>query len=377
MLEFGCSEMRILIFTNCPLNPRLGSGRTVIRWSEGLRTLGHEVRVIEPDAVIVAPGQQRAWRWRMALGAWWKGLKSVKEFQPDIIEFYGAEFGWLAQRLRARAKGPLLVAHLNGLDALSHELMHPGQLDSGRTKARWLAHDVCCFSSVHRVAALCPADANYVVERGWQPREHCGIVETGLDAEFLSPSPLTGRDHAVAFSGSWTERKDPATIVAVMAPLLQEDPLLRFDVLGAAANADSVHAAFPSEVRSRVVVHGRITDAEMAVTLGRAKVFFFPSLYEGYGMALSEAMACGCAAVTTPTGLGAALRSKEEALVCPMRDALAMQHALRHLLGDESARLKIAKAGRARFAQKTWPHQVSELESLYQHWLKEYRQSHA
>jgi glycosyltransferase involved in cell wall biosynthesis len=369
--------MRLLAFTNCPLNPKLGSGRAVLRYSEGLRQRGHEVRTVEPDAVDIAPGQRRAWRWRMALGAWLKGAKMVKEFQPDVIEFYGAEFGWLAERLRGRKNGPLLVAHLNGIDALSYELMHPGQLDSGRTKAHWLAHDVCCFSSVHRVAALCTADADYIVARGWQTREHCGIVEHGLDTEFLSSSPLTGRDHAVAFSGSWTERKDPATIVAVMAPLLQADQALRFDVLGAAADADAVRAAFPAEVRTRVVVHGRITDAEMAATLSRAKVFFFPSLYEGYGMALSEAMSCGCAAVTTATGLGGDLRPNEEALICPMRDVPALQEAVRSLLRDEPRRLKLAERGRARFVTLTWPHQVAELDLLYQRWLAEHRQSRA
>jgi glycosyltransferase involved in cell wall biosynthesis len=367
--------MRILSFTNCPLNPRLGSGRTVIRWSEGLRKRGHEVRTVEPDAVIIAPGQQRAWRWRMALGAWLKGIRMVKDFQPDVIEFYGAEFGWLAQRLRKLPNGPLLVAHLNGIDALSYELMHPGQLDAGRTKPRWLAYDVGCFSSVHRVAALCAADADYVVARGWQPREHCGIVEAGLDEEFLSSSPLADRDQAVAFTGSWTERKDPATLVAVMTLLLKEDPLLRFDILGAAADADAVRAAFPPEVRSRVVVHGRITDAEMAAVLRRAKVFLFPSLYEGYGMALSEAMSCGCAAVTTATGLGSDLRHNEEALVCPSRDVPALQDAVRHLLRDESTRLRLAERGRARFVPLTWPHQIAELDALYQRWLTEHRQS--
>ena len=370
--------MRILSLSNCPLDPQLGSGRAVLRYTAGFRQLGHEVRAVGPESLIIAPGMPRAWRWRMALGSWLNGIKIARDFQPDIIEFYGAEFGWLVQRLRRRPKGPLLVAHLNGIDALAHEMMHPGQLDSGRTKARWMAHDVCCFSSVHRVAALCTPDADYVVARGWQSREHCGIVEHGLDAEFFSASPLTSRDHAVLFSGSWVERKDPATAVAVMTPLLEEDPLLRFDILGAAAAKDAVLAAFPATVRNRVVVHETIADlGKMAATLSRAKVFLFPTLYEGYGLALSEAMSCGCAAVATTTGLGADLLLNEEALICPMRDVAAMQAAVRHLLYDEAARLKLAARGRARFVPLTWPHQVAKLEALYQRWLSEHRQGRA
>ena len=367
--------MRVLSFTNCPLNPQLGSGRTVLRYSEGLRKRGHDVRTVDPESLIIRWGQPRGWRWRMALGAWWGGEKMARDFQPDVIEFYGAEFGWLAQRLRRRAQRPLLVAHLNGIDALSHELMYPGELSAGRSQPGWRALDVGCFSSVDRVAALCRADADYVVARGWQPKEHCGIVEAGLDAEFLSSSPLSGRDHAVVFAGSWTARKDPATIVAVMTPLLEKDPSLRFDVLGAAADAEAVRAAFPETVRARVVVHGRISDAAMAAALSRAKVFLFPSLYEGYGMALSEAMSCGCAAVTTPTGLGAELRNGEEAVVCAMRDAPALREAVRHLLRDEAARLKIAAQGRARVAPLSWDQQAAKLDCLYQGWLGEYRAS--
>jgi glycosyltransferase involved in cell wall biosynthesis len=369
--------MRILAFTNCPLNPQLGSGRAVLRCTNGMRQLGHEVLTVEPDTVTVALKLRRGWRWRIALGSWLKGLKLVQDFKPDLVEIYGAEFGWLAQRLRAQKNGPLLVAHLNGIDALSYELIHPGKLDSGRTKARWQAHDVCCFSSVHRVAALCTADANYVVERGWQTRAHCGIVEHGLDGEFLAPSSLTERDHAVAFSGSWTERKNPTVIVAVMSALLREDASLRFDVMGAAADAAAVRAAFPAEVRGQVRVHDRLTDTQIAGVLNRAKVFFFPSLYEGYGMALSEAMACGCAAVTTATGLGSDLRPNQEALIFPARDVPALQQAVRYLLKEDSARIKLAEQGRARFAQMTWPHQIAELDTLYQRWLAEFRQTRA
>jgi glycosyltransferase involved in cell wall biosynthesis len=365
--------MRVLAFTNTPLDPTLGSGKAVLRWSEGLRARGHEVRVVTADEITLPRRMRRGWVWRLAFGACWYGPGRGREFKPDVVEFYGAEFGWLAQHWRKQPRRPLLVAHLNGLDALAFESMHPGQLDPGRTKPRWRALDVSCFSSVDRIAALCPADVNYIVERGWQPRAHCGIVEHGVDAEFLAAPPVA-RDQAVAFTGSWIPRKGTDTLARVMGPLLLEDSTLRLDILGAApATPEAVRSLFPAAARERVVVHGRMTSAQIAPVLFRAKVFLFPSLYEGYGLGLSEAMAAGCAAVTTPTGLGSALRDGAEAMICPFRDEETMRAAVRRLLDDDTFRARLAAQGRARLAAQTWPQQAAELERLYQHWLIEHR----
>lgn len=40
--------MRILSLTNCPLDPKSGSGKTVLMYSQGLRNLGQFVDVAEP-----------------------------------------------------------------------------------------------------------------------------------------------------------------------------------------------------------------------------------------------------------------------------------------------------------------------------------------
>ena len=44
----GRPEMKILSLSTCPLDPLLGSGKTRLRWSEGLRELGHTVDMAEP-----------------------------------------------------------------------------------------------------------------------------------------------------------------------------------------------------------------------------------------------------------------------------------------------------------------------------------------
>jgi glycosyltransferase involved in cell wall biosynthesis len=144
---------------------------------------------------------------------------------------------------------------------------------------------------------------------------------------------------------------------------------LHLDLYGTFVSADRVLAEFPACVRDRVAVQESY--AQNAAGLSKAKVFFFPTQYEGFGMALAEAMACGCAPVTTPTGFGAELRHGEEALLCDFDDTGAMRKAILALLDDERLRGRIARAASQRARSLRWEAQVRRLEATYSAWLLE------
>jgi len=81
----------------------------------------------------------------------------------------------------------------------------------------------------------------------------------------------------------------------------------------------------------------------------RAAAFLFPSLYEGYGMPVLEAMAAGCSVVCSSAPAlvevaGAAAR------FAPAADPAALASQCRALLADEALRREMAERGRARAA---------------------------
>lgn len=361
--------MRILSLSNSPLDPTLGSGKTVLRWTEGLRAHGHECCVLGGDDLLSPrwrslPGR----RFLLALNAW-RVLRGVlKTFRPHLVEFYGAEFGLATVAVRQRSRRPLLVAHTNGLELLATAILpHPPRT----TDFLHRKLDRAAFAYADRFVAICDADRDHLIRERLLPREQTAVVEPGLDPEFLAALSASDgpRDHAVAFTGSWVHRKDPESIAAVMDPLLHADPRLSFRVFGAPGAEPAVRASFSPAVQARIEIAGKLSNAELAAQLARCKVFFFPSRYEGYGIALAEAMACGCAAVTTPTGLGASLRDRSEARICRVGERGAMSAAIRELLENDAQRSAIAHAARSRVAGLTWPAQVARLHEFYSSWV--------
>src|SRR5687768_12665353 len=113
--------MRILSLSNCPLDPTLGSGKTRLRWSEGLRELGHTIEMVEPIEFETWHGRRRALRFRQAWGACEFVNEKLRAGDYDAIEFFGGEFGLATWKLSKLPSRPLLVAHTDGLELLACE----------------------------------------------------------------------------------------------------------------------------------------------------------------------------------------------------------------------------------------------------------------
>ena len=88
--------MKILSLSNHSLLPHLGSGKTRIRWTDGLRRHGNEVTGLQPRDFEVLPRLKRAKKFRYAVGALVKVWSLLRRQDFDLIEYYGDEFWLLA-----------------------------------------------------------------------------------------------------------------------------------------------------------------------------------------------------------------------------------------------------------------------------------------
>lgn len=372
--------MRIACLTNTPLDPSLGSGKTVLAWSEGLRRLGHEVDVMAPDSFYRPWPGEKAKRLKMRIDPL-RLMPQLLSGRYELVESYGAEFGPLTSRLarRSRAKRPFLVAHTNGLELLADaaQAREPDAVEEAALKrlARrflqpWIRRaDLSAFRQVDAFAAICQRDLEHVVAHKIQPPERCAVVEPGIDEPFLRAHWDRPKAHRLVSLGTWTPRKDPLTLLSVASRIMEDDSGVEFHVLGAGGARGHLLNHLPPAFHARTVIHPVLTQSEMVDILSQSKVFLFPSLYEGFGMAITESMACGCAVVVTPTGFGASIKNGEDGVVCGFRDVAAMAAAVNQLLHDDAGRFRLAAKGRERVSRLGWSEQVRKLETVYHRWL--------
>jgi glycosyltransferase involved in cell wall biosynthesis len=119
-----------------------------------------------------------------------------------------------------------------------------------------------------------------------------------------------------------------------------------------------------SRARDRIAVLGYVTPAELAGWYARATVFAFPSLDEGFGMPVLEAMSAGVAVVTSNRSALPEVAGDAALLVDPA-DSGALADALRRVTSDESLRQKLIQRGTARAKMFTWEKVVRETWEVY------------
>ena len=362
----------------------LGSGRTRLAWSAGLRELGHEVETVEADELLGAQKEEARGR-RVRLG-WrgWRWLQTHDLSRFDLIEFYGAEFWPGTWRLAAARNGrrPLLVAHTDGLEMLASERLASVAAKSAPVRPPAWRGAACAlmgrieqlaFSRSDGFVTGCELDRQYLLDHHIGNPARMEVVPLGLSAEYLDLPLRAEHANRVACLGSWIDRKGLPALIGAMVPLLRARPTLGLDLFGVDTTENDPLPDFPADVRAQIIVQPKLPTRELIDRLARARVFFFPSEYEGFGLALAEAMACGCAAVTTRTGYGAELRDNEEALLCGFGDVSAMSSAIARLLDDDALRARISGAGHARVQGLRWENSVRKLENTYLRWLDGWR----
>jgi glycosyltransferase involved in cell wall biosynthesis len=105
--------------------------------------------------------------------------------------------------------------------------------------------------------------------------------------------------------------------------------------------------------RGRSVYQLRLADAELRSAYSGAIALVYPSLYEGFGLPIAEAMACGCPVITCRTSSIPEVAG-DSALYVGESDVIGMMTALETVQRPE-VRQQLAEAGLRRVSAFTWP----------------------
>jgi glycosyltransferase involved in cell wall biosynthesis len=118
-------------------------------------------------------------------------------------------------------------------------------------------------------------------------------------------------------------------------------------------------------LRDRVRFPGFVADDDLPALYSAARVLAYPSLYEGFGLPMLEAMACGTPVVASTASCLPEVAG-DAALLVPPADVPALAEALSRAVSDEALRADLIAQGRARAATFAWTKAAEQLLGLYQ-----------
>jgi glycosyltransferase involved in cell wall biosynthesis len=119
-----------------------------------------------------------------------------------------------------------------------------------------------------------------------------------------------------------------------------------------------------SPSRKAVIFPGYVADADLPAVYAGAQALAFPSLFEGFGLPVLEAMACGTPVVCSNSSSLPEIAGNAAFLVDPL-DTDALADALGRMLQDGSLREQLRMRGSAQAMQFSWERAAQETMAVY------------
>jgi glycosyltransferase involved in cell wall biosynthesis len=266
----------------------------------------------------------------------------------SVLMVDGLAYGAMPVGVVEHAAAPII--------ALVH---HPLCLETGLSDARAAelrASEIAALTLAQRVVVTSRTTAQTLIDEFAVPSNKLTIAEPGTD-----PAPRAARSSGslqLLAVGSVVPRKGYDILVQALERV-STTVAWELTIAGATDRSPETTTALKAQIErsphaSRISMLGGLPERALADVYARSHVLVLSSLYEGYGMVLTEALARGLPIVTTTGGAAAETVPDAAALKVPPGDVDALAAALQRIIADASLRTRLADAAWA-FAQTSLP----------------------
>lgn len=200
--------------------------------------------------------------------------------------------------------------------------------------------------------------------------DRVSVVYPGVDTHRFHPREGTGarpeRPYVFCVAGD-DPMKNVETLVDAFAQLPSgirsaHDLVLAGDVQKRAVVRERIAA---NGLGRQVRCIGLVDDSTLVRHYQEATLFVFPSRYEGFGLPVLEAMACGCPVVSSNASSLPEVVGKAGVLVDPL-DVTGLSRAMGTLLEDADARAALRSLGVAQARRFTWDRTARDMIEVYE-----------
>jgi glycosyltransferase involved in cell wall biosynthesis len=364
--------MRIGIDSASALGDRGGVGWHTYHLVRALVELKEDVELIcylPPGGRSRLPAELAVWEQPGRL-RWVEAGRATLRWRARLDQldlYHGPNF-----KMRARGKhGGLVTIHDLWLDR--HPEFSPklfGQRASfHRTKRTvWRAR---------RVITVSRHSARDIEELYGVSRDRIEVIPNGVSEDFCpagDPSGLADlrarftipTERYLLFVGGADPRKNHQTLLRAYARVADLLPAHSLVLVGDVTHrfGDIRQTARTFGIEARTVCPGRLATRDMQALYAHADVFVFPSLYEGFGMPVLEAMACGAPVITSSTTSLPEVAGDAAIQVHP-EDVEALADAIVRVTADAGLQDALRAAGLERVKLFSWKKAAERTLGLY------------
>lgn len=225
-------------------------------------------------------------------------LRDADLVHVHAIDFFfdALAFGWLLHRKP-------LVATTHG--GFFHTTDYSG------LKTLWFNGPTRLSAQVYRGIAGCSTNDARLFERIAPGKVR--VIENGVDLDKFAGASSPEPQRRLVSLGRFSKNKRPDRLIATMAALARREPDWHLDMIGVASDwtegalRDAVAAA---GMERNVTLHLGLDDAAARQVMSRTSLFVSASEFEGFGLALVEAMSAGLVPIVQPNAAFAGLAGK-------------------------------------------------------------------
>lgn len=222
------------------------------------------------------------------------------------------------------------------------------------------------FARASHIVAITQATKDLVVKYFGISPDKISVIHLGYVVSTVTPEFLEVPEKYFLFAGVLKERKNVHGIVKAFAPFHKEHPEFRLLITG--KKTGTYFESLQRLVRELgiadfVVFLGYVSDAQLAYLYQHAEAFVFPSLVEGFGMPVLEAMHAGVPVITSHRGALAEVAGDCALLVNP-EDTGAITRGMQELANDPLLRQRLVTQGRERARLFTWEKAALKLHTV-------------
>jgi len=233
--------------------------------------------------------------------------------------------------------------------------------------SRWYLHWSTRYNA--RAAAHVIADSlatkRDLTERGYAPTDKISVVYPGYDEDF---APIRDEHHLaeiraryglpdayVICVGTLQPRKNLAVLLDALSELPRQGRSVHLAIAG---KKGWLYESLFAQVRhlgleDRVHFLGYVPQPDLPALISGARAFLLPSLYEGFGLPVLEAMACGTAVICSDVSSLPEVAG-DTAILVPPHDTEQLAKALCRLLDDDELRGELEQRGLRQVTRFSW-----------------------